>query len=357
MQEPDAQVPTPPTGNTGNTLGDGNPPTNNNRLLAMVFGALAVLLVVLLAVLLVNKAIANNNPTAATVLDNAKKASLKDSQYTLQGQLALNFGGAAAGTTTPASNPSTSFAINGTGKLTISPVRNDVQVNVPALGVQTNLEALTDSNDIYVQLGALAGLAGISGSNANNWIKVSGGTTNTPMTILDSYSAIKNPTIVGSEKINGKDTWHIKGNLDTKGTANNATASAIGATATAVSKTSGLNASATATEDIWIIKDTYFPAQIMVHASVAASIPGGLLPTGGIGFPGIPTTGTETPTPTTGTASSSPVQLAVDLTASFTSWNTNLTITPPPASQVTDIGNGSGSGIFALPTASPTPVK
>jgi hypothetical protein len=279
----------------------------NNRPLIISVVALVALLAIFAGVMGVH-ALAASSPS--DILANAKKASLKDASFDIQGQVGLNLGDQAGST------PATT-SISGKGVMTLTPAaRNDVTLTVSLLGPQSKFEILTDSNTLYAQFGGLSSL-GISSDG--KWIKVANPSQEKPKTILDSYDYLHNTTLVGSETINGHDTWHIKGSLTAT------TSSSSNATATAVASKTGIKASGTATEDLWVTKDHYYPAKIQVHVSGNADLGdlssslSGLGDLGGLGINAPSTTG-----------------LTLDATINFTAWNSGASVTVPAASDVID---------------------
>ncbi len=306
------------------TPGRGGNNGGNNS--ARNFGIAAIAAVVALALLISAVAFArgafSTTPTATDILNNASKANLKDATYSIADNLAITFTASGSGGTP------TTLNLTGTGKMTKSPARNDVSVSIPLFGSQNTIEIITDGANLYVNLGDLGGLFGSGGNNPakGKWIEVSLQGQQLPS--LQDYSHLKNVKLVGSEKINGKDTWHVQGTLSLdNGTPN----PSVSATATAVATSAGLTTQPV-TEDLWFLKDSYFPAKLLVHLSATvANVPG----FGGSG-------GAK--------GSSGPAQIVNDATLTFTAWNSGITITPPSPDQVITL-----PGIPGLPTPTPTP--
>jgi hypothetical protein len=94
---------------------------------------------------------------------------------------------------------------------------------------------------------------------------------------------LQNPGLVGTETINGVQTYHLRGTVQTP-------------------VTPGANQSIeTTTEDLWMRQSDYYPVKIVAH----------------------------------GAGSSKGTSITVDVTATFTAWNSGVTITPPAPDQVT----------------------
>lgn len=254
-----------------------------------------------------------STPSPSDILANAKKAALKDASFGIQGQVGFtadNQAGAAPATT----------SFNGKGVMTLTPAtRNDVTLTVALLGPQSKIEVLTDSNTLYAQVGGLSSL-GISSNG--KWIKFSKPSQEQPKTVLDSYDYLHNVTLVGSETVNGHDTWHIKGNLTTTASGSSS------ATATAVASQTGVKASGTATEDLWVTKDNYYPAKIQVH--VNGNVDLGNLSSGLSGLGDLGGLGINAP---------STAGITLDATINFTAWNSGASVTVPAANDVVDISD------------------
>jgi hypothetical protein len=265
----------------------------------------------------------NSTPTAGAILSSASKANLKDASYAIADNLAITFGAANSG------NAPTTLNLTGTGKLTKAPARNDVSLSIPLFGSQNTVEVITDGSKLYANIGALSSLFGGTGKDPTNgkWIEVPLG--NEPLPSLQDFSHVKNAKLIGSEKINGKDTWHVQGTLNVDTGTPNPGASA---TATAVATSAGVTAQPV-TEDMWFLKDTYYPAKFVVHISASAA-----------NLPSIGGTGGSA-------ATSGPAQIVNDATLTFSAWNSGITITPPSPDQVISLPGG----IPGLPTPTPAP--
>ena len=307
--------------------------SNNAGVRVALVGVVAA--VVVIALIVAGVAFAktrSTTPTASDILASAKSAKLNDTTYTLTDHVTANLGGATTG-----SFPTT-LDITGNGKLTANPARNDVTIAIPLLGAQNTIEVLTDGSDLYANLGNLAGLLSILGTTNGTpttppttsgppWVKVPVGQ---PIPTALDYSHLQNVKLIGAEKVNGKDTWHLQGTLNIAGMTSATPNPGIAATATAVATQTGASVTPV-TEDLWFQQDTYFPAKVTVNFSAnlgnLASLTGGT---------------TATPAPTTTPTNS---QVTSAATVLFTAWNSGITITPPPASQV-----GDGSSLFPTPT-------
>jgi len=343
-------TPVPPA-NTTNTNG------GRNRLPIV---ALSIALVVLLLAVVVGVALSrkNNNvgatpPSASSILTSAKQASLKDAAFALDGTIAINLAGTTATTTskvTPTpdlTSGATTITLSGTGKFTASPARTQLSVNIPLIGPQNNIDVITDGNDLYLRgLNSLfGGLGGTTSTTDSKWTKTSTsqtGTSTSAIQFSQVYDSIKNPTVVGSESINGQDSWHITGTVNTAAASGTP---GVSATATAISSTLGIGANTKTTEDIWITKDKYLLAKVALHVDSSLSIPGSV--TGGL----FPTGGSTTPTPATAaTPAATSTGITVNLNVIFSKWNTGNTITVPSPDQI----DTSPSGIPGLPVPTPT---
>ncbi len=330
----------PPAPSTGGDSNGGR----FNRVLLTIAGVLLAVIVVLATTLIVmarNNAAASMTPSQ--ILDHAKQVHLTDATYGFQGQLSLNLGSLLGGASGAGANSNTGFALTGNGKFTANPARNDISVSAALFGSQTTLEVLTDGSTAYLK--GLDSLFGASGSG--KWVKVSLGSASVSATdFASAYDHLQNATLIGTETINGHQTWHLRGTLDLSG----ATSASPGAsaTATAVAKQFGLSSTSTATEDVWIEQNTYYPVRIAIDANLSVSF---ALPAGGI--PGLPTATPKPGAAPSATATATPTNLgvAINATATFSAWNSGVTITPPSPSQVTTLPT-SAQGIPGLSASS-----
>ncbi len=162
----------------------------------------------------------------------------------------------------------------GTGVVTTHPQRSDLQATTASsLGNQTD-EVITDGSTVYIKT-----------PTQSKWLKVVGnpsslsGVGGVSPTAPVNLGSLQNVSLVGAETIEGYPTWHVRG--------------------TTVETASGK--SVTSTIDVWVRQDNHYIVQVKSH-----STEGG----------------------TSGT---------VDTEIIFTEWNTDVTITPPAASDVTTI--------------------
>ena len=134
--------------------------------------------------------------------------------------------------------------------------------------------AVVDGNVIYIKLN-------------DKWLKVSLGSANAEFNydFLSLVEQLQNPGLVGTETINGVPTYHLRGTVQAP-------------------VTPGANQSIeTTTEDLWVRQSDYYPVQIVAH----------------------------------GAGTNKGTSITVDVTATFTAWNSGVTITPPPPDQVTTV--------------------
>jgi LppX_LprAFG lipoprotein len=191
---------------------------------------------------------------AREILAKAQAVKLKDA--TLQTQVTTKRG-------------AQTITLDGTARTTADPRRVEV---VGTASKVLPYHAIVDGNVIYIQAD-------------NKWLKYTVGNDNAEFNydFLALVEQLRNPSLVGTETINGAQTYHLRGTVETP-------------------VTPGANQSIeTTTEDLWVRQDNYYPAKILAH----------------------------------GGGSSKGVSIRVDATATFTAWNSGFTITPPPPDQVT----------------------
>ena len=278
--------------------------------------------------------------TAASILDQAGKVNLQDAKFTINGQLGLGLGTSAS---------SSSLDINGTGTFTAKPARTQVALTIPLLGQQNTITAFADESTIYVQAPAVLAILGIPTTDSNKWVKIPLDSTNSSpkmsMSLADLYRQIQNPQLAGSDTLNGTPVWHITGTLDIQEKGTPTAKATATATPTPKDGTPAFTMTPTAV-DLWLTKDHFYPYKFSVQTAVTISGVdfAGLLG----GLPGLPGTGTTTPTATT-TPGTSTAMITTTLSATFSDWNKGATLTPP-----TDILTI--PGIPGIPgSATPTP--
>jgi len=210
-------------------------------------------------------------PSASSTLDKAKHPGWKDATFTFTSKVQ---GASSLGPVT--SNET------GNGKLTTNPQRSDITYSGSSVVGSTQLpssgEIITDGTTAYIKPTGQTLWTKLSDANVGN--SAGGAAVGAGLTSLTN---LQNIQFVGVETINGVSTWHVKG--DTAGSAS----------------ASGVSGSATGTVNLWVRQDNFYPVQIVVHQDVTGSQGNG----------------------------------TVDETVQFTAWDTGITITPPPANEVT----------------------
>jgi hypothetical protein len=164
---------------------------------------------------------------------------------------------------------SQTVTLDGTARTTANPRRVEV-VGTASLGVPYH--AIVDGNAIYINLN-------------DKWLKYVAGNANAEFNydFIALIEQLQDPGLVGTETINGAQTYHLRGTVQ-------------------ASVTPGANQSIeTTTEDLWVRQSDYYPIKIVAH----------------------------------GGGSNKGTTITVDVTATFTAWNSGVTITPPPPDQVT----------------------
>jgi hypothetical protein len=164
---------------------------------------------------------------------------------------------------------SQTITLDGTARTTASPRRVEV-AGTASLGIPYH--AIVDGNVIYIKLN-------------DKWLKYTVGNANAEFNydFLALVEQLQNPGLVGTETIDGVQTYHLRGTVQTP-------------------VTPGANQNIeTTTEDLWVRQSDYYPAKIVAH----------------------------------GGGSNKGASFTVDVTATFTAWNSGVTFTPPPPDQVT----------------------
>jgi hypothetical protein len=336
-------VPVPPVPYASDVPPSNNGGSRGRRTVLAIAGAVVAVLIILAATLFAfakQRGASAAAQTPAQIISQAKQAKINDATYTLAGQFGVNIGGAST-----SSNTNTSLPLTGSGKFTTNPARNDVSLSLSILSTNTSIEAITDGSNAYVKVSGLSGLTGQPDSQ--KWYEVSLGQSVGTPDISQVYDAIQNPTLVGTETVNGHKTWHLTGTLNESALAGSATVSpGVAATATAIAQQIGLATTGTTKIDLWVAQDTYYLVQ--VHINVSASID---LNVDLSGLTGITGAATLEPTATSGTPTPTNFGFTVDAMLTFQTWNSGISIAVPPPSDVTTVP----SGFPGLPTSSPTP--
>ncbi len=280
---------------------------NRVLLFSIISGALAVVLVV--TFILASAALANTAPSVPQILSSAESASLNNAAFTFNANVGIGFSATGAPTT---------VSLTGSGAFDMKNNSMKASVNLPALiGQASTVNFIAVDNAIYFQDSALTQNTPYAGA----WLKLdassmgNGNGKTTTFSLKDLYTHISNPTLVGSETINGTDTWHLKGVL----AMHSATA------ATPVSGASTPVAVKPVSVDIWVTKNTYYLAKVVFSGSESMNLGnfaqmgsgmGGIFGQGGAGTANNP-------------SMPSGMSISINLTATMSSWNAGQSIQAP----------------------------
>jgi hypothetical protein len=175
--------------------------------------------------------------SAQQILQNADHATISDMAFTLSGT--ENISG-------------TTGSITGSAKVTKSPARVEMTITIPYTGTQLSVSFIVDAptSTVYIKFGPNA-----LGVPSNVWYKDS--TTGTlgssfasigsQLTSPTNYTNLQNPTLVGSETINGVAVWHIRG-TDSSGS----------------TPTAGATSTSGVTDDLYLRQDNYYPVKVVI---------------------------------------------------------------------------------------------
>ena len=170
-----------------------------------------------------------------------------------------------------------SLTFTGNGKFTLSPARSQFTLQGNLLGTQTTIDDITADGYDYVKT-----------SPATTYTKTASGTNSTfgvGGNVVSGIGNLKNPTLIGIETVDGYQTYHLHG-----------TSVAATPDPTATTPASPAN------EDLWVKTQNFYPVKVTMNED----------------------------TTTAGQATTD------NVTITFTSWNTGLTIAVPPPSEVTN---------------------
>jgi hypothetical protein len=203
-------------------------------------------------------------PSASEVLSNALLNLPKDASFTvsLKGE-------------NPDPTP-------GTGKLTTSPMRQEILSGLSASQPTGRFRDFTASGSYYYKN---PGEANWNKANADDFFAGDNAEAMVLFINFVDYRQLQAVTVIGAETIGGAPTWHLRGTLPLTGVAQQAAA--------AFNLKSDV-----ATEDLWVRQSDAKPAKLMFF------------------FPR--------------DTSRNPIATDFTMTVSFTTWNTGLTLPVPP---------------------------
>ena len=135
--------------------------------------------------------------TAQQILTKAQAAHLTDETFTMTMQ------GTASGT---------SLDVTGDGKGTENPARMAMTLSMVVSGTTLTMDMVVDlaTNTTYTKITAPAALA------SDKWTKAADTSSTLPTSDLQlsaQYSKITDAKLIGSEQVNGKNTYHIQGGV------------------------------------------------------------------------------------------------------------------------------------------------
>lgn len=211
--------------------------------------------------------------TASGIISKAQSAHPKDATFTLN----YTINGTSNGTTI-------NSQLTGSGELTSTPPRSHLTLSGTVIGQTITSETITDGTTEYNKTTAP------SLPSDGKWTKTTVSSTDpsADLSFSSLYTGIKNPKLIGTETVNGNNTYHISGTPIED---------------TPAAGTPAATSTTTSTEDVWIRTDNFYPAKFSITGSDAA----------GSGIVDI------------GTSS---------IVITFTKWDSGVTITVPSPDQV-----------------------
>jgi hypothetical protein len=249
-------------------------------------------------------------PTAAEILRNATSvlnvngtgnaksagsATVTDLTFTMKLTTDMNLTSSSLGT------QSLGETMTASGKETLNPRRAQMDMTMNMTGLTTSGQVFTMSTIVdyasatgYIKM---SGLTFLPGASADKWYSMSYaslGNLGADTSMYMDYSKLKNATLVGSETLNGVAVWHLRAKEDV-----NQSLSGLGGTSTNSSASNSIGLNATA--DYYFRQDNYRPVKVVIA-----------------GTDSLPGLGTMT----------------LNTEMNFTSYNTGISITLPPPSEV-----------------------
>ncbi len=138
---------------------------------------------------------ATATPSAQSILQNVSKGSYKDGAFTI---------------TISSSADGTAFDGSGSGKFTTSPSRASMTISATIAGQAVEIDVVSDdaTSTTYTRIPLLS----------TQWTKSSSDSSGFGTGSLGSFD-MTNPTLVGTEQINGVNVYHVQGQDTTDTTA------------------------------------------------------------------------------------------------------------------------------------------
>lgn len=139
--------------------------------------------------------------TVQQILDKAQKAQLTDETFTMTMQ------GTASGTT---------LNVTGDGKGTENPARMAMTLSMEVSGTTLTMDMVIDmaTNTTYTRITAPESLASKTWTKATD---TSSGIPTSDLQLTAQYGKLTNAKLIGSEPVNGVNTYHIQGGIPSTG--------------------------------------------------------------------------------------------------------------------------------------------
>lgn len=247
--------------------------------------------------------------SGAAAAHPASSATVKDLTFTTKFTVSMDLSSSSLG------KEQFTETMTATGQETLAPRRTQMDMamtmDIPGLSGLTGGQALTmntivdyDSQTGYIKSPLFDSLLKASSDSPETWYKMSfasvGGLGADTAMYID-YSKLKNAKLIGSETINGVAVWHLRATEDIEQSAPGLGAISARTTAGSV----GLNV----TTDYYFRKDNYRPVKVLIAGTDTLA---------GSGTPSASGAGTMT----------------MNGEMDFTSFNTGISISLPPPSEV-----------------------
>lgn len=228
---------------------------------------------------------------AKQILEQARTANLQNAQVTVQQKVTTRQG---------------SLTANSSGPVALQPYAFDWTTRTQGPGIALETQEILVNNTLYVKQAGASTWRALPLDQVQQYTGISGGAAQALTASPAQWLNVPNPTLVGTEQVNGQPAYHLRGTVTKSGQTQ-------GATGTSASNGQAQGAGTGAfTEDLWISKQTHQPLKIVLHGTATANASGA----------------------NGSTATSQSQQVTVDQTMVFSQWNQGVSITPPPASAV-----------------------
>jgi hypothetical protein len=236
------------------------------------------------------------NVHATRPTNSANSVTVNDLNFTMKFTMDINLSSSSTGTTGTTDAQSLSETATASGQETLNPRRTQANITMSIIGQALTISTIADyvTETGYVKV---SGSTLLPGATSDKWYTMSYaslGGLGADTSMYTDYSKLKNAKLIGSGQINHVPVWHVRANEDL----NQGLSSLTGGSSSSMS---GTSVAVNATTDYYFRQDNFRPIKVVLSGTDDLSSLGTMTMTGEM---------------------------------DFTAFNTGLTITLPPASDV-----------------------